>query len=359
MVSTDIAERERFVVLDGMRGLAALAVITDHVDSDLLRALLPGRYLAVDFFFVLSGFVLAHVYAKRLESGMSVLGFLRVRLIRLYPLYLLGLLVGAALALLYALKGWSGAPPAHVWTALLFGLFMLPCPPGLSIWPNAPFPLNGPSWSLFFELFVNALYAAVARWLTPARCLAIMAVSAVLLAPVPFLFGGQLDAGYAWSNFIGGFPRVTFTFFAGVWLQQMHARRPMAGLPAWAAFAALLAILAVPAQGVWRSIFDLSAALILFPALVAFSASSRASGTLARTCAGLGLVSYGVYVLHVPMWGWLRLITEHFFPQGLPGAVNVAIVAACAVTAVAALHFIYDVPVRRFLSRRRPAAVKH
>ena len=171
MVSSDGAAKERFVVLDGMRGVAALAVIIDHVASPLMQTLIPGRYLAVDFFFVLSGFVLAHVYLTRLAEGrMSPGAFLRVRAIRFAPLYLAAFALGAALALLYALRGWHEHTLPHVATSALFGVFMLPTPPPLSIWPDAPFPLNGPTWSLFFELAVNAVFALVAlRWLTPPK----------------------------------------------------------------------------------------------------------------------------------------------------------------------------------------------
>lgn len=354
MASTEIAEQERFVVLDGLRGLAALAVITDHVNSEFFMGALPGRYLAVDFFFVLSGFVLAHVYAERLRTRMSLLAFLRVRIIRLYPLYLVGLLLAAALAAIHIAHGWRDASFTQWTGALVFGLFLLPSPPALSLWHNSPYSLNGPSWSLFFELFVNVIFAAVARWLTPALCLVFMAVGGLLLVPTAFHFG-QLDGGFAWDNFIAGFPRVTFGFFTGVWIYQMRARRPWPTVPAWAAFLLLLAVFAVPAQGVWRAAYDLGAALLLFPAIVAVSADARANGALLRLSASLGLVSYGVYILHVPLWEWLRL-TMDVVNVELPGAANVVLVAVVAITVAAVLTKVYDEPVRRFLSRKRTRA---
>ncbi len=357
MASTDIAGKERFVVLDGMRGLAALAVITDHVHSGFLTALLPGRYLAVDFFFVLSGFVLAHVYAERLKSGMSMWAFMRVRVVRLYPLYLVGALAGAVLAALYALKGWGTWSPAQVASSLAFALFMLPCPPAASLWPNAPFPLNGPSWSLFVELVINVVFALAARWLTPTLCLVFMAVGGVLLVPTAFGFG-QLDGGFAWSNFVAGFPRVTFAFFAGVWIYQtrLHERVPI--LPAWAGYLALLAVFMIPARGAARAVVDLAAALVLFPALVTFCANAQARGGLLKVSAAVGALSYGVYVLHVPLWGWLQLVIARL-GLSLPGLVNVALVAAVALAAAAALNIVYDTPLRRRFSRRpaRAAAV--
>lgn len=350
MASTEIAGKERFAILDGMRGLAALAVITDHVPSAFMMALLPGCYLAVDFFFVLSGFVLAHVYAQRLKDKMSFGEFMRVRVIRLYPLYIVGTLAGAALAFLYAFKGWGEASPAHVASSLLFAVFLLPCPPGLSIWANAPFSLNGPAWSLFFELVINAVFAAVARWLTPRLCLVFMVIGGALLVPTAFGFG-QLDGGFAWSNFIAGFPRVTFGFFTGVWLYLIRAHERVPVLPAWAAYLALAAVFMIPGEGVWRAVIDLTAALVVFPLLVATCANSKASGVVLRASTFVGMVSYGVYILHVPLWGWLSLALDRADIL-LPGAVNVLIAAGAAITAAGVLHVLYDKPIRRRLSRK-------
>jgi len=354
MVSADIASKQRFVVLDGMRGLAALAVITDHVHSDFFVNLLPGRYLAVDFFFVLSGFVLAHVYANRLKDGMALSGFMRIRLTRLYPLYLAGALLGAVLALIYALKGWGDWPAWQVASSFAFALFLVPTPPGVSLWPNAPFSLNGPSWSLFFELFINVVFALVARWLTPALCLMFMGVGGLLLVPTAFGFG-QLDGGFAWDNFIAGFPRVTFGFFTGVWIYQMRLHERVPALPAWGAYPALALVFMIPAAGVWRAVVDLAAALVLFPLLVIFCANSPVRGGLMRASALVGALSYGVYILHVPMWGWLQLAMERL-GIGLPGWANVVVATLSALLLAGALHVLYDTPVRRRLAKRRTPA---
>jgi peptidoglycan/LPS O-acetylase OafA/YrhL len=352
MVSTDIPERDRFVVLDGMRGLAALAVITDHVPSEIMRGLLPGRYLAVDFFFVLSGFVLAHVYGERLARGMSFGSFMRMRLIRLYPLYLAAIAISATIAAIVAVKGWEPFALWQVFASLAFALLLLPCPPNLSLWPNAPFPLNGPSWSLFFELVINAVFALVGRFLTPALCLGFMAVGAGTLAIS--VFAGLDVGGYAWSNMLGGLLRATFGFFAGVWLYKIRAHERAASLPVWAAFGLLFAAMAMPTPPGLRPYWDLIAILFIFPPLVAMSANARVRGGMLRVSAFVGLVSYGVYVLHVPLFSWIRLTLQHFGVfELLPGVALVALTAAVAVTAAAILHVIYDAPVRRWLSRKK------
>lgn len=351
MVSVESTGKERFVVLDGMRGLAAIAVITDHVHSPLTEALLPGRYLAVDFFFVLSGFVIAHTYGARLAGGWSVFDFMRVRLIRFYPLYLLGLLAGAALMALHAVKGWNEATLEHVVGSTLFGLAFLPTPPPFSIWPDAPFPLNGPSWSLFFELLVNAVFACVVLWLTARRAALIALGGAVAIVAFSYLTG-ELGGGFRWSNFVGGLARVTLGFFAGVAIYQLRAYWRAPALPAWAGFAILLGAMMVHGPGPWRMVADMVASIIVFPLLVMMCADSRVSGGFAQTCVWMGAVSYGVYVLHVPLWGWLRVAMDHF-DIALPSVANVLLVAALATMLAWLLDKYYDTPVRRALMRRR------
>lgn len=352
MASTEIAERDRFVVLDGMRGLAALAVITDHVPSEIMRTLLPGRYLAVDFFFVLSGFVLTHVYGERLARGMSLLSFMRARVVRLYPLYLAAVLISFAMSVIVALKGWEPYALWQVFTSLVFALVLIPCPPGLSLWPNAPFPLVGPSWSLFYELVINAVYGLVGRIITPAVCLGFMGFGAAGLAVAAA--NGWDVSGHAWSNILGGLLRVSFGFFAGVWLYKMRSRWTAPALPAWAAFVILFAALAMPAPGALRPYWDLFAAVAIFPPLVAMSANTTVRGVQLKVCAFVGMASYGVYILHVPLFAWVRLTLQHFgvFDQ-MPGVAMVALMAVVAVCVTAVLHILYDVPVRRFLSRSR------
>jgi peptidoglycan/LPS O-acetylase OafA/YrhL len=357
MSDGDLARRERFTVLDGMRGVAALVVITDHVPSLTLMSLLPGRYLAVDFFFALSGFVLAHVYGARLSGGMTMPSFLRVRLIRLYPLYLFATIAGALILFASLYKGWVEAPWTEVVATLLFGAALLPTPQGLAVF-GSPFPLNGPAWSLFFELLVNVVYALLAPRLTARLILVLLAVSGAALIVTAFWFG-RLDVGFLWSNFAGGFPRVAFAFFAGVMVYRWRATWTAPALPAWVCVAAMLAIFAMPAQGVWRPVFDLTAAMVLFPLLIAFAANARSAGPMLRTYATMGLLSYGIYVLQVPVRDWSYLLLDKFAPGvELLGIWRVLIVTGATVAAAAVLHMVYDLPARRFLARlKAPAPV--
>jgi peptidoglycan/LPS O-acetylase OafA/YrhL len=355
-VNPQPADAHRFVVLDGMRGIAAFAVILDHVSSLTLRSWLPGRYLAVDFFFVLSGFVLAHAYGQRLETNMSPWAFMRVRLIRLYPLFLLGIALGLVLPVIGAFRGWEDAPLLNEAALIaLFGLFFLPAPPVYGWTGGHLYPFDSPAWSLFFELVANAVYGFIARFLTW-RVFAIGLPIAAALVALTVLRHDEVEGpGWLWPHFDAGLARVIYCFFAGVLVYRVCGAIKVPAIPAWAAALVLLAIFAIPAAGLWRQGYDAFAAIVLFPLLVAFASGAKASGAIAKLCATLGLLSYGVYVLHVPLRGLVAYGLDMVNVELPYGFLEVVLVAGTAALAAWIAHHAYDMPVRRWLSGRAKA----
>lgn len=353
----------RLLVLDGLRGVAAFGVINDHVQSDALQMLIPGRALAVDFFWVLSGFVLALAYDDRLKRDMSALEFMRIRIIRFYPLYLLALIIGIARFLVVAAKGWVPMSPSEVGFAAVFGLLFLPFPPLFASTRNSLFPLNGPAYSLFYELVINFIYAVIARFLTLRVLSVILAISAILV--VVIVPAHAPGAGWKWPDVDAGSVRVTYCFFAGVMVYRVRSRMTFPALPAWLAVAVYLVLIAIPATGVWRDYYDVVVILFCMPLLVACAAGSVVKGRTARIFAAMGMLSYGVYVVHVPLAGIIDLVVVIHFNLHLPGyAMVLAVATSAALLAWAADRF-YDAPVRRWLSRRlvgakaRTAAGQH
>lgn len=344
-------------MLDGLRGIAAFAVIFDHVPSGTLGDLIPQRYLAVDFFFVLSGFVLAHAYGERLQAGWSPLSFLRARFIRLYPLYLAGLLIGLAIAVVNALRGWGG-DLSEIFAIAAFGLFFLPTPPILATAGSQLYPLNGPAWSLFFELVANLAYALIARFLNWRILVAILSVAAVFVVVTLFDQADVRGPGWLWPHFGAGLARVIFDFFAGVAIYRLRASVKFPALPWWLAILSFLVVIALPVETSWAAAYDAIAAVVLMPALVSVAAGTKVSGTVGKFFSSFGLLSYGVYALHVPIFAALQsaLPSLHVALSETPlMALLVAILAAISATIA---HRLYDRPFRKWLTRFLPGQTK-
>lgn len=162
--------KPHYELLDGLRGVAALLVIWYHVFEGFAFAgggtitTINHGYLAVDFFFMLSGFVISYAYDDRLGKSMTLKNFFKRRLIRLHPMVVMGTLIGIVFYLLQGSVRWDGTqvPISLIAFAAVMGMLFIPVIPGApyDIRGNGEmFPLNGPSWSLFFEYIGNILYA--------------------------------------------------------------------------------------------------------------------------------------------------------------------------------------------------------
>lgn len=290
--------RHKYHTLDGIRGVAALLIVLRHTGSYFGGFSFTESYLAVDLFFVLSGFVIAEAYNKRVAGGMTPLEFMRIRLIRLYPLYLLGAVLGVVHAAVVMLFGsnsgnWQGF---DLVTVALFAILMLPSPATPMLYP-----INAPSWSLLFELFSNWLYAIFFPLLTTGRLLVVVAISALALGVCVYKIG-NLDAGFYWDNFAVGIPRVLYSFGAGLLVHKFRNSFFEVRIPSWMLMALVFALLCLEPSAQVRPWFDFVAVTILFPAIVYLASASEPKSALASKCyAILGLTSYAIYVLHVPL----------------------------------------------------------
>jgi peptidoglycan/LPS O-acetylase OafA/YrhL len=305
-VSSANPMRRRYVTLDGLRGVAAIMVVLFHSGNGTSSFYPRFGYLAVDLFFILSGFVLTYRYEKQFEHGMKPTAFLAIRAIRLYPLYLFGLMLGAATVFLNS----DIAPPSFtsVATSIGLNLFGFPSLVEFAIAPAAAlrnqyvFSLNPPLWSIFFEFWVaNAVFASLIGKLTNwKRLAALILVSAVGLIVCERLFY-TLSIGWLWKDFIGGFPRVMFSFFSGLALARLHFfRPPTLRLPSWLFVAALPILLSLPFEGKLARLYELFCVLIVFPAFIYWGA--EAIEYKPKLGAVLGDVSYAVYAIHFPLW---------------------------------------------------------
>jgi peptidoglycan/LPS O-acetylase OafA/YrhL len=283
-----------YATLDGLRGVAAMLIAIRHAAPLFPGWELPHSPLAVDMFFVISGFVIASAYDHRLAGGLTPTGFMRLRLIRLYPLYLAGLLLGLAAGILCWL---TGTDPRLNGLALaasfLLGLFILPSP---AIWNNETFPLNPPSWSLFFELAINYIYAVAYKKITTSRLIGIVGVHAIFLLGIT-LYGINLDEGHSWTYFTVGVARVVFSFSVGLLLFQFRRRFDISSLGAILIIGLAAITLAMPELGRW---YSLIAVTIWMPAIIFLATAVEPGAAVRRICLLLGQVSYPLYVLHSP-----------------------------------------------------------
>jgi peptidoglycan/LPS O-acetylase OafA/YrhL len=281
--------------MNGMRGVAAIAVVMWH--APLYFGLRFGSsYLAVDLFFALSGFVLAHAYEARFERGMGVASFMRLRFIRLFPLFSLGIaitLTGVVIGLAAGMRT-SWTPASLAWCAG-FNILFLPAP---SVPSATLFPLNVPGWSLFLELFANLLYVLTWRLLSNRVLMAIMGSAAVALVFCATMFG-DLGGGWAWRTLVVGVARVLYGFPAGVLIYRLARNWRPLRINALFAIAAMVLIFAIDPKSA-RIAYDLAAVLVVLPAIVIVASLTRPTRFIGFF-SFLGTTSYAVYAIHHPI----------------------------------------------------------
>jgi peptidoglycan/LPS O-acetylase OafA/YrhL len=169
--TTYLKSKNHYPILDGLRGVASVLVIMVHVletftGGNKFIQIINHGYLAVDFFFLLSGFVVSYAYDDRWDR-MTQWDFYKRRLVRLQPMVVMGSLIGAALFYFQAGPVFPHIAQTPVWKMLLvmvIGATLIPIPESMDIrgWGEMH-PLNGPAWSLFFEYIANILYATIVR----------------------------------------------------------------------------------------------------------------------------------------------------------------------------------------------------
>jgi peptidoglycan/LPS O-acetylase OafA/YrhL len=332
-----------------MRGVAALAVLTWHLFGHFGRPPpLPSAYLAVDLFFCLSGFVLSYAYSERFRSGMGPGEFMARRLIRLWPLYLLGGVVNLLAFIVRHIK--TGLVPMDL-VAQFLDLLYIPLPIGERL---VFVPVNFPAWSLVFELLVNIAFAFAAIHLNRVKPLGgLILLSAVVLIATGLHFQ-SLDVGSRWSNFYAGFGRVSYGFFAGVAIEKIYGRKPIHLHPSCATGLLLLLVFIFSIDaGRYRAEIDLICAIVIFPILVYLGASCEPSRLGAGAMGILGKSSYAMYVLQIPL---LLMFAKSLSLAHIEFGAVQALAFIVAVVGIALLADAkYDWPVRLWLSRRLPS----
>jgi peptidoglycan/LPS O-acetylase OafA/YrhL len=307
----------------------------------------PNSFLAVDFFFCLSGFIIAYSYERRILNGMSLADFSVARLIRLYPLYFLGSAFGllSALMLTHAYSRNHLTPGELLTTVALSSLLL---PDLRDVWANHNvFPLNGPPWSLFFELFANLVFWFMIRsrladkvWL--------LGVAGTCLAMLSLYKGPLAEAGAFSQSFTQGFARVGFSFCMGVVVFRLRGTRRIAPVAALAVVFLLGGMLLTRGEIVEQHATQLFFVAIVSPLVVYLGSLVKLPVAAEPLCSFLGDFSYPLYILHQPfllIWGGH---TAHRLSAAHPVATQLSIPVFCF--AVAAITWcvgaFYDTPIR-------------
>ena len=382
--STYLASKPRYEILDGLRGVAAIIVLLFHCFETYIPVFgtqhINHGYLAVDFFFVLSGFVIGYAYDDRWDR-MTIWSFFKRRLVRLHPMVIAGTGFGACMFFFAEGNNFPLIGKTEPWKFFLcfvMALFMIPAGRGLDIrgWGEMN-SFNGPNWSLTYEYVGNILYAFVFRHL-PTFIIGILCLASVFLTmnltlgwDVFGLFGHpKFDVIGGWSlnasQICIGFSRLLYPFLCGLLISRILPRHMTEKNPSgsplgirggfWLTSFMLVVILAVPQiggkPGIADGLYQLLAIVVLFPLIVLTGAGSKTTDKWSTSCCEfLGKLSYPIYIVHYPlMYMQMSWVSAHpDAPAWHHLMLNIGIVLVSIGISWALLK-LYDEPVRAKLT---------
>ncbi|MDR1556874.1 MAG: acyltransferase [Tannerellaceae bacterium] len=361
--------KPHYEILDGLRGIAAVMVLGFHVSEAYYVTSETGRfdqlfnhaYLAVDFFFVLSGFVIGYAYDDR-WSRMSVANFLKRRIFRLHPMVVFGTVLGLVMFYFGASEVFPLIRNVPLWQVLLYavlGILMIPTPPSIDIrgWQEM-YTLDAPTWTLAFEYIANLLYALFIRKFstTALTILVLVAACATLhltLTQGDVIGGWTVDAHHLHV----GFTRLMYPFFAGLLLYRLGKVIHIPRTFLWCSLL-LVVVLVMPRVGgagsLWKNgIYEAAVILLVFPLIVAMGAGGKVKGKSAsRLCKLLGDISYPVYLVNYPLcYVHTAWVSDTKYTLAQAGWVPYAVFVTTLLISYAAMKF-YDIPLRKYLRKK-------
>ncbi|SKD09359.1 Peptidoglycan/LPS O-acetylase OafA/YrhL, contains acyltransferase and SGNH-hydrolase domains [Chitinophaga ginsengisegetis] len=345
--------KQHFEILDGLRGIAALTVVVFHfmevVYTDYSKNFVGHGFLAVDFFFCLSGFVIGYAYDNRFGK-MGVMEFFKSRIIRLHPLVIFGSVLGL---LGFLFDPFGGHPELYGFgkIALFFltSILLIPFPGMPERWFNL-FSFNAPAWSLFWEYVANILYALILVKISR-RYLLILALLAAAGIGVVGYHAGNLMGGWGKDNFWDGCARISYSFLAGLLVFRFNwiikNRLGFIGL------SALLMLPFLMPHFQWNWLIEVIVVLFYFPLLIALGAGATLTSGLKKLCVFSGKISYPLYMTHyAAIW-----IFASYFAAYKPGTMQLVLVITTGTLLLVGFSYLvmvfYDIPVRKYLNARR------
>ena len=344
--------KQHFEILDGLRGVAAVVVVLFH----FMEVVYPSDqnftahgFLAVDFFFCLSGFVIAYAYDTRIEK-MGILEFFKSRIIRLHPLVILGSVLGL---LAFYFDPFSSVPDTYsfgrIALIMLASMLMIPFPAMSERYFNL-FGLNAPSWSLFWEYVANITYGTI-LWRLSKKVLLAMAVLAAIWLYYTGKNAGNLLGGWSGGTWLDGGARLSYSFLAGLLVYRFNfIIRNKLGFPGITVLL-LIALLMPWTKQPW--LVELVLVIVYFPLLVALGAGAQVNNAVRGICNFAGKISYPLYMTHyAAIWSFAA-----YYAKYKPGTTQLAWVIGIGVVTLIGFGYLamvlYDIPVRKYLTERR------
>ena len=316
--------KRHYVALDGLRGEVALIVAATHTNFISGFQAFQHGYLAVDFFFILSGFVIANAYESRLRDTMTFSEFVIVRAIRLYPMIVIGALVGAITVAIT-----TTVPLATLITTTAAAVLVLPCPSQLfgaphdSLWPIDP-----PAWSLFWEIVINLIFGVILYKARIKTLYIVILAGFVMLLAVAYNFN-TLETGFIVDNWWGGLARVIFGFTLGIVLNRLNltGRLPKIRANILVISGVLLVIFAIRFNQ-YKGIYDILVVTIVFPVIIIAGLNVQTKNIL---WIWSGRLSYPLYLVHAPILYLIKPMTEGMSPHMRLGYSLIAVlISVCA-----------------------------
>ena len=353
--ATILQAKQHFNILDGLRGIAALAVVIFHfmewAYTDFSKNFIAHGFLAVDFFFCLSGFVIGYAYDDRIAK-MGVLEFFKSRIIRLHPLVIAGSVLGL---LAFLFDPFGGHPELYstgkIILAFICSLLLIPLPViedrGFNL-----FSFNAPSWSLFWEYIANIVYALVLYKISRRYLLLLTVISAMAICLVSYR-SGNLLGGWSGPTFWDGSARVSYSFLAGLLIYRSNWI--IKNKLGFIGIAILLCLAFIMPFSKWNWLTEPLVVIFYFPLLIALGAGARLTTGLKKICIFSGKISYPLYMTHYAvLWMFGNYYTSH-----KPGTTRLTfIIIAALILLVGAAYLVmvvYDIPLRKYLNDKRNA----
>lgn len=375
-----LRSKQRYEILDGLRGVAALMVIIFHFFElysfeNPYKQIINHGYLAVDFFYVLSGFVLGYAYDDRWDK-MSYWDFYKRRLIRLHPMVIAGTLIGMCYFFLSECifcPNIESVNPLYFFLTIIMSLFMIPCPAQMDIrgWGETN-SFNGPNWTLTYEYIVNILYSLIFRRLHTIIIGILTLASALLLINLTCnfdIFNVMKERETKKNTVIGGwsltscelcigFTRLFYPYFAGYLIYRLKLK---VRIPYSFIFCSIILIifLSMPRVGgeahpIFNGIYESVVIILIFPLVIIVGAGDATKNEIiTKICKFIGELSYPIYISHYPIIYLNSAWTSFHMKDSLFNKIMVSIGSFFIMVFNAySLIELYDKPVRKWLANK-------